>query len=393
MHLLNRGEKRFSIFLGTAFFSALALFALSSPPTAPGLVPAPQKKKDKYDRAVDAGLEWLALHQAADGHWSLHEFHKNAREKPLPVGKSFKCDCETGCKIQRDEAATALGLLPFLADRRGNKPDGKKPDYSKTVEAGLKYLLEKQARDGSFHKKDMYVTALAARALCEAYAITKDDKFKQPAQKALDFIVDAQDTIGGGWRYLPRQAGDLSVTGWQLRALKSGQLAGLKVPTDTLKSAERFLDACESNQGNFGYVPGQPATRSMTAIGLLCRQYSGVGPKNPALQMGIRTLKANPPDKAGDLYYLYYANQVLFLVQGDTWRSWNTGLNEEGEKVHTGMRDWILEKQDKGDKVKHQLGSWGGSQGGRMMATSLSLLILQEKNHPIHRAKDADSEK
>src|SRR4051812_9065442 len=33
------------------------------------------------EQAVAKGLLWLALHQAADGHWSLDEFPKHARTK------------------------------------------------------------------------------------------------------------------------------------------------------------------------------------------------------------------------------------------------------------------------------------------------------------------------
>ena len=42
------------------------------------------------------GLAWLALHQANDGHWSLHELNRHGREKPLPAGKTFVCNCTPG---------------------------------------------------------------------------------------------------------------------------------------------------------------------------------------------------------------------------------------------------------------------------------------------------------
>ena len=38
----------------------------------------------------------------------------------------------------------------------------------------------------------------------------------------------------GGWRYSPGQAGDTSVFGWQIFALRSGHLAGLSIPRTTL---------------------------------------------------------------------------------------------------------------------------------------------------------------
>src|SRR6185437_12036401 len=376
--------KRLPLVFGLAigFFGVLLLGVFSVPET-PARVPVPARKKDKYDRAIDRGLEWLALHQAQDGHWSLHAFNKDAREKLLPEGKIFVCDCEAGVKIHNDIAATAFGVLPFLAAGHTRKSSDKKPDYSKIVDAGLKYLLAKQNKDGSFDK-DMYANGLASRVLCDAYGLTKDKTLKGPAQKALDFIADAQDPTGGGWRYEPRQPGDLSVTGWQYIALKRGQQAGLNAPKKTLELAEKFLDSCESEKkGGYSYTPGGRETMSMTAVGLLCRQYSLVNPRNPSLVHGVVRIKNHYPDKLDNIYYLYYASQVMFHMRGEIWRYWDTGVDSDDRKVHRGIGDCLLAGQDKGDKPKHQhqSGSWGGSPGGRIMATSLSLLILEQRNH------------
>jgi hypothetical protein len=351
------------------------------------------------EAAVGKGLEWLALHQAQDGHWSLHEFSHHAREKPRPAGKVFRCNCEAGTAHRNDVAATAFGLLPFLGAGITHKPGrSMQKDYSKTVEGAITWLISKQStKDGSY-SGDMYAHGIATIAMCEAYGLTSDPRIKLSAQRALNFIVYAQDSAGGGWRYAPKQAGDTSVTGWQLMALKSGQMAGLNVPKNTLKLAERFLDSVESSEkgasqadkgGSFSYQPGQPPTITMTSVGLLCRQYSGIGPKNPALQNGVRKLRAHPPGKGpegNNIYYLYYATQVMHHMQGESWRFWNLGPNGDGKG---GIRDTLIAQQDKGADPKHphQLGSWGGSQGGRIMATSLSLLCLEVyyRHLPLYR--------
>src|SRR5262249_35984251 len=143
--------------------------------------------------------------------------------------------------------------------------------------------------------------------------------------------------------YEPRQAGDLSVTGWQFTALKRGQLAGLKVPKETIKSAERFLDSCESaGKGGYSYIPGAGETITMTAVGLLCRQYSGVGPGNPGLLMGVKKFKSSPPEKHPDVYYLYYATQVMYHMQGESWRFWDTGVDTDGKQKSKGVRNLLL---------------------------------------------------
>jgi hypothetical protein len=338
------------------------------------------------EAAVGAGLKWLALHQAPDGHWSLNHYREHAREKPLGVpGKTFTCNCQGNCNRSNDIAATAFGLLPFLAAGETHKPSGKKKaeDYSKTVLAGLNYLMNKQDSKG-FYGGDMYAHGLATIALCEAYGMTADPLLKNSAQRALNYIEYAQDPNRGGWRYSARSDSDTSVTGWELMALKSGQMAGLSVKRATLDACEKYLNSCEGSKsdrkhGQFGYVPGSAPSPTMTAVGLLCRQYLGVTPRNEALQNGVEYLKKDyPPGTTGNLYYEYYATQVMHHMGGESWQFWNLGPNGKN-----GIRDTLIKKQDTGadSKHAHQTGSWwnGASdgQGGRIMETSLSLLSLE----------------
>ena len=76
-------------------------------------------------------------------------------------------------------------------------------------------------------------------------------------------------------------------------------------------------------------------------------------------------------------------------MQGESWRFWNEGVDENGKKIHNGIRDTLISQQDKGATAKHphQMGSWPGSQGGRIMATSLSLLCLEVyyRHLPLYR--------
>jgi hypothetical protein len=346
------------------------------------------------EAAVARGLDWLALHQAQGGQWSLDGFNRYAREKPYPEGKTSSDD-STGMGARRnDVAGTAFGLLPFLAAGQTHKApvvskDKKAPmhDYHRGIDAGLKFLIGKQGKDGYFGG-DMYSHCLASIALCEAYGVTSDPVLKVSAQKGINYIVDAQDPSGGGWRYTSRSIGDTSVTGWALMALKSGQMAGLSVPAVTLRKVERFLDSVES-KGGFSYLAGDAATPPMTAVGMLCRQYLGVNPRNPGLLAGVERLKKSPPGATGNLYYEYYATQVMHHMGGESWKFWN-----EGPDGKSGIRDSLIRKQEQGATGKKgNAGSWpitsdfGTQQGGRLMATSLSLLTLEVyyRHLPLYR--------
>jgi hypothetical protein len=315
----------------------------------------------KSEAAVAAGLKWLVMHQAADGHWSLDGFNQHGR-----------CNC-TGFGHQNDIAATALGLLPLLA--AGETQKNPKALYGKNVGNALKYLMSKQARDGNFGG-GMYAHGLASIAMGEAYGMTSDPTLKVSAQRALNYIRASQSE-NGGWRYEPRQSGDTSVTGWQVMALKSGQMAGLEVDdpkNPTFAKATRFLNSVSTSDGSgYGYLNPSP-TPSMSAVGLLCRLYLGTGPRNSGIIGGISGLKQTPPGGLNSIYYYYYATQVFYHFGGPEWDAWNPK-----------MRDLLIAKQDKGSDPKkpHLKGSWSpagdahGGAGGRLMTTSLSLLTLE----------------
>src|SRR5262249_19611983 len=254
---------------------------------------------------------------------------------------------ETGQAATRnDVAGTAFGLLPFLGAGMTHKSTGKEALYVKTVEKAINWLKRKQGQDGDFGG-GMYAHGLATIAICEAYGLTSDATLKRNAQAALDFIVKAQDQTRGGWRYSPRSDSDTSVTGWHLMALKSGQMSGLHVPMATLKNVERWLDFCESSdKGGYGYV-GPQESPAMTAVGLLCRQYLGMPPRHPNLLKGIDKLKRWPPGTLNNIYYDYYATQVMHHAGGDAWQFWNEGP----KKNRDGMRDRLIDTQEAG-------GSW-----------------------------------
>ncbi|HEV3203784.1 MAG TPA: prenyltransferase/squalene oxidase repeat-containing protein [Gemmataceae bacterium] len=325
----------------------------------------------RSEAAVARGLEWFANHQAADGKWSLDGFMNG------------RCNCAGGGR-NNDTAGTAFGLLPLLGAGQTHKGGGKTGKYTKNVEKAIKYLMLKQNKEGDFGG-GMYAHGLATIAICEAYGLTSDPILQRPAQQAINYIVKAQSD-NGGWRYTPKGGGDTSVVGWQVMALKSAQMAGLDVPSPTLDGAKKWLDSCASPDGGaYGYQGPGNGPSAMTAVGLLCRQYLGWGMRNPGLQIGVEKLKQLPPSSRGtNMYYNYYATQVMHHMGGEAWQFWNPKI-----------RDMLVDKQDQGNTPKraHQKGSWDSTgdsyhgAGGRIMMSSLALLTLEVyyRHLPLYR--------
>jgi hypothetical protein len=199
--------------------------------------------------------------------------------------------------------------------------------------------------------------------------MTHDSDLRDPAEAALMFIIAAQDPVGGGWRYQPREAGDTSVLGWQLMALKSGLLGYIPVPAEPVRGASKFLDSVQIDGGSrYGYTSIRDGGNGTTAVGLLCRMYLGWKRDHPMLVKGVKFLDGVGPSQ-NDMYYNYYATQVMSHYGGPEWKRWN-------EK----MRDSLISRQA---MTGHEIGSWhfenphGGVQGGRLCSTSLAAMTLE----------------
>ena len=340
------------------------------------------------EEAVALGLKWIAAHQLGDGSWDFnHQIGPGShRTSPNPGGYQ-------DCRI----AATSMALLPFL----GQGQTHMEGDYQDTVRYGLAYLIKKQKQvdtyagslvDTAELQAGMYSHGLASIVLAEAYAMTKDKQLRKPAQAAIYYIAYAQDPSGGGWRYSPRNPGDTSVVGWQMMALKSAKMAGLEIPPKVVPRCERFLDSVSRQSGaRYTYMPhSERPSRTLTSIGLLCRMYQGWQRNHPAMERGVGWLAEAGPyiDRGTNMYYNYYATQVMRHYGGDEWKRWN-------DKIWP----YLVKTQSKADDPSR--GSWffkdgdsGSRTGGRLYCTAMSVMTLEVYYRflPIYRDKASDDE-
>jgi hypothetical protein len=332
------------------------------------------------ESAVAAALKWLHQHQDKDGKWDQDGFSANCDPQ-----EGQKCDKPgTG---QYDIAVTGLALLAFM----GNGNSHKLGKYKNTVKAGLVWLKKQQKQDGSLGKGTVeswvYNHAIGTLALCEAYAMSSDPVLKGSAQKAVDFIVKAQNP-NMGWKYEPVDGrNDTSVTGWMVGALKAGKDAGLNVPKSAFDGAVSWLDRATNTAGKCGYMrPGDNGSiirgvndrfaklPTMTAVAVYSRILCGQSRADTKIVKGIEILKQNLPewnkpknDKA-DLYYWYYGTLAMFQYGGKNWQDWNRA-----------MKKALLENQRAGGCAN---GSWDpvdkwGMVGGRVYSTAVGALTLE----------------
>lgn len=320
------------------------------------------------EAAVARGIRWLASVQNKDGSWSLKNFDRHSRSNN-----------------KGDIMGTSLALLPMLGA-------GQTPEfgiYKQNVAAGIAWLIENQKPDGDLRagltgEAGMYAHGQAAIVLCETLALTGDQRLRDPAQRAIEFIESAQHKQGG-WRYRPGQAGDTSVFGWQMMAIQSARAPqlNLTVDSDTLTLANHFLDrvtaSAEFKQTNrplpdgaaYGYQPGRRSTAAMTAEAILCRMYLGWNKRDPRLSSAVKWLIDDHLPNADDknLYYWYYGTQVMHHYGGTPWEKWNDKMRELLISTQKTSGSWP--------------GSWPpnkfewGSRGGRIYTTSLAVCTLE----------------
>ena len=330
-------------------------------------------------------MAYLSKNQLKDGNWSLQKTTsgrpENPRESPA---------------LRSDAAATGLSLLCYLGAGYHHKEDR----YAEVIRGGLEFLIENQTAEGSLYIPHdrlsnqsgwMYSHAIATIALCEAYGMTQDPALREPAQRAVNFIVESQHPERGGWRYRPRFGSDTSVSGWMMMALKSGRLAKLKVPDETFDAIDDWLNMAQISPQRahlYRYNPYAPVndkqsharevSKTMTAVGLLMRLYSGWSRDRVEMKRGAdyllksRPALGTPTRRKRDTYYWYYATQVMFHMGGDYWKQWNDKLHPllVGTQVAEGPMagSW--------HPLRPIADRWG-PHAGRLYVTSMNLLSLE----------------
>lgn len=362
---------------------------------------------DASERAVEKALDWLARHQDADGRWNAGT-KKYSDDTPAARETNHTMHCPAGdvCAgecyyFEADTAMTGLALLAYLgAGYTHTQSDGK---YAAVVAKGLQYLLLAQRADGDLRGESravgMYCHAMASLALCEAYALSGDERLRKPAERAVDFLVKARATDGLSWRYAPGSAsGDTSLLGWAILVLKSAQSVGIDVPSSVRTGAlgwlhivaegpNRGLAVYRPNEGPYGiggppYEAGRNMTPTMTAEAWACRQFLGVGGPGAASDEAAGYLLENPPDREHyNLYYWYYGTLAMFQRGGADWSRWNAMVRDE----------LVAFQKTSG----HQAGSWDpkdsrgryDARGGRIYCTALAAMTL-EVYYRYHRPAD-----
>ncbi len=347
------------------------------------------------DKTVMAGLLWLARHQNPNGSWGATSFQHQCQ--------GTKCGGTGSAKY--DVGITGLALLAFTG--AGYTSESKETFgndnicFGYVVRQAALFLISIQDDEGVFGSvtpgKFMYNQAVATYALTDLYGLTAHTAagvmVKRDAQKAVDYLVKAQNP-GRAWRYQPRDGdNDVSVMGWCAMALKAAEGAGLKVPHAAFRDMKGYLDEVTDDvYGTVGYVTkGGRAIRqkeqninvayqdALTAVGVMTRIFIDGDTRDERIKKGANLLIKSLPDWNTDdygkldYYYWFYASYALYQYDGPNgyyWNAWNKNMKE------------VLMAHQNNLEGTCQYGSWDTAgrwcdEAGRVYATAINVLTLE----------------
>jgi hypothetical protein len=338
------------------------------------------RAKDRVDIATDKAAAFILTMQAADG--SFSDTSPEARQS-----------------AKHGYAMTALGIMA-LASIGHQLVDPSREGVA--MKKALDFILRTDRRRGRLEYfgadcSRMYGHGITTLCLTELLGMTvnrvQESRLREVTAKAITLILSSQKVNKrdprhrGGWRYTPTsQDSDLSVSVWQLMALRSAKNAGLKVPKDAIDMAVRYLKRSYFSPRNArgeptnmrsgcGYLPGQPPKFSTAAAGLLSLQVCGE--YDSAEVRGSTNWLMNQRIDSGSQWFFY---GTYYYAQGMQKRE-----KRIADRARQKTEDVLL-------KLQRADGSWRGNGGmergaGRVYCTAMATLSLSVKHHflPIYQ--------
>ena len=300
------------------------------------------------ERAVAAGLSWLANHQQEDGSWSFAHRVRHCDES---------CDHE-GARSDLRNGPTALVLLSYLGASQSHVSRG---PYQKRIADGWNYLLaqKKESKKGDisyadFSQGNAQTQSLCTLVLCETLHDTKDDDTRKLAQAALNQLLRAPIEFDDGWRWL---------------ALHSAKLNGLEIAEPAPVASSQFL------AGSLQLRPtderGVLRQRKLVALGLLGQVIEGWREKDVFVESAAKSV-SDAGIVGEDIDHQYFATIALFnqgYNRGPAWDIW-----------HRKLRKQLVESQA---KAGHVAGSWyfgddsAANTGGRLYCTVMAINSIE----------------
>ena len=321
---------------------SLTVGSLSAAPPGPS--------ENEVDDAIVRALRYLEQHQQPAGGWNVDAFGGEAT------------------------SATSLAVMAFLA--AGHTP-GEGP-YGEAINRGVQFVIDRQEQNGLLVSRrghgPFYDHGISTLMLAEVSGMVPERQSVQVRkclEKAIRLIlasqlIPKQANQRGGWRYQPVSTdSDLSVTAWQLLALRAAKDIGCDVPAENIDLAVDYVKRCAPFAGRgFAYQPGSAPTTVLTGTGLLALQVCGqedcAEVHRAAEYLALRPLRFREP---WYFYGVYYTSVGMYKRGGDDWANARPLLFQELMSNQSPDGSW-------------QSGNANEAPWGRIYCTAMAVLAL-----------------
>lgn len=278
-------------------------------------------------------------------------------------------------KVRHNEgpSVTSLAIMSLMA--AGHVP-GEGP-YGDVMERGIRWVLSNQRPDGLFAHRaghgPMYTHGISTLMLAEVAGMvdsTLAPRVRTALEKAVLLILKSQAVRkgpreAGGWRYnVDSRDSDLSITGWQLLALRAAKNIGCDVPAQSIEYAVSYVKKCADRRGGFAYQPSPDVTPTRSGTGILCLEVCGEHHAPETLAAADYLLRR--PLRVTDswfFYGVYYCSVGMFQVGGRHWQTTRDHITSILLSSQLPDGSWL---KPNGSETGH----------GPVYATSLSVLAL-----------------
>ncbi len=295
-------------------------------------------------------LAWLCGAQAPDGSWNVEKW---GGDKRFGV------------------ALSSLATLAIL--ETGTISD----EQTATVWKAADYLLKNQDVTGEFGPSFSgapYNHGIATLALLRLFEVFRDERLRVPLDEAVDVILNRQ-TPEGGWGYWGESTREpnLSVTLWQIKALKRAVALGWNDAEPNVRHAVQWVSCVSDDRGMFGYrragdfPEGSDALTAMGASVVLNIPGRVLSPEGRERIAAKVHEAATDSDTSLDYYHAYFLTAAMESMQDDA---------SAGKLVM--VRQSLLDRQIISGP---RCGSWDpdrrwGNVGGRIYATAMASMSL-----------------
>tara|TARA_Y100000588_G_scaffold320056_1_gene350431 strand:- start:4468 stop:5580 length:1113 start_codon:yes stop_codon:yes gene_type:complete len=346
---------------------------------------------DEVDDAVQKGVKFLVSCQSEQ----LGAFNPPDRNVRFAAQNSYPM--------------TALAIMAMASV--GHQPTDP-GEVGKAMSKGIEFLLRNDPRrsrargyygtDGSRMYGHGITTLCLSEVLGMAVSRDQDRRIRAALVPAVNLILAAQRSRKfdarhvGGWRYEPHSNdSDISISVWQLMALRSAQNAGIRVPKQNIDLAIRYLersylsgrnarDEPTNLKSGFGYTPtSRRPGFATTSAGLLSLQVCNRidAPEVIGAANWLEDYDVRPSDR-----WFYYG--AYYYSQGMQKR-------KDSDPDSPGSRQARLARENI-ERIMLNLqkanGSWDATNGnergvGQVYCSSLAILSLSVKYHflPIYQ--------